>query len=47
MGKNGGVIKKILWDHFAGFWVMHDNRFPKDYRNDIYETVDKAMKCGG
>ncbi|UTR14298.1 transposase [Salipaludibacillus sp. LMS25] len=46
MGKNGGVIKKILWDHFAGFWEIQDHRFPKDYQNDIYETVDKAMKCG-
>ncbi|KAF0825384.1 hypothetical protein KIS1582_0691, partial [Cytobacillus firmus] len=47
MGKgNSGVIKQILKDHFDGFWRMHSVRFPETYREDIKETVEKAIRCG-
>lgn len=46
MKKGTGVIKEILKDHFAGFWDLHDRRFPESYRNDIKETVEKTIKCG-
>ncbi|TWG79185.1 hypothetical protein L604_002600000250, partial [Bacillus subtilis J27] len=41
-----GVIKRILKDHFDGFWRMHSDLFPKSYREDIKETVEKAIRCG-
>ncbi|MGJ9384156.1 transposase zinc-binding domain-containing protein [Salipaludibacillus sp. CF4.18] len=40
------MIKKILLDHISRFWQLHDRRFPEEYRDDIYETVYKAIKCG-
>lgn len=47
MGKQrSGIIKQILKDHFDGFWKLNDWRFPKSYRDDIKETVEKAMRCG-
>lgn len=47
MGKeNSGIIKRMLRDHFDGFWKMHSNLFPKRYRKDIEETVQKAIRCG-
>lgn len=44
-GKSG-VIKQILKDHFSGFWYMYSHLFPEDYRDDIKETVEKAIRCG-
>lgn len=44
--QNSGIIKKILRDHFDGFWYIHEHRFPKEYREDIKETVLKTLKCG-
>lgn len=44
--QNSGVIKKILKDHFYGYWQMHSGLFPESYREDIKETVEKAIKCG-
>ena len=41
-----GVIKRIFKDHFDGFWKLHQGRFPAAYRQDIEETVQKAMRCG-
>ena len=41
-----GIIKRILQDHFGGFWSFHANRFPASYRQDIEETVQKALRCG-
>jgi plasmid rolling circle replication initiator protein Rep len=47
MGKlKSGIIKRILKDHFDGFWKMHSYLFPKSYQADIQETVEKAIKCG-
>lgn len=48
MGKQRqeGKVKQILKDHFDGFWRMHHDRFPSEYRDDIKETVEKAIKCG-
>ena len=47
MTKRGsGVIKKILKDHFKGFWELNNYRFPEKFRNDIKDTVEKAIKCG-
>ncbi|SER28250.1 transposase zinc-binding domain-containing protein, partial [Piscibacillus halophilus] len=47
MGKKGsGVIKQILKEHFNGFWALHAQRFPVDYRDDIEETVIKTIRCG-
>lgn len=46
MAKGSGVIKQILKEHFAGFWYLHDERFPEDYREDIKETIEKTMSCG-
>ncbi|MCQ6282150.1 transposase zinc-binding domain-containing protein [Bacillus sp. EB600] len=40
-----GVIKQILKDHFDGFWRMQSDRFPESYREDIKETVEKAIRC--
>ncbi|KGP74550.1 IS91 family transposase [Pontibacillus yanchengensis] len=46
MGYHGsGVIKKILKDHFAGFWDFHSTKFPESLRDDIKETVEKTIKC--
>lgn len=46
MGRgNDGVIKRILKDHFAGFWYLHERLFPASYREDIKETVLKTIKC--
>ncbi|MFA9559290.1 hypothetical protein ACERII_18420 [Evansella sp. AB-rgal1] len=39
MKQSSGVIKKILKDHFDGFWKLHHNRFPNQYQNDIQEAV--------
>ncbi|MFB4165675.1 transposase zinc-binding domain-containing protein, partial [Alteribacillus sp. JSM 102045] len=44
--KNQGVIKKMLKDHFDGFWRLHERRFPKSHRADVKETEEKAIKCG-
>lgn len=44
--EKSGVIKRILKDHFDGFWKMHSGVFPESYREDIKETVEKAIKCG-
>jgi hypothetical protein len=41
-----GMIKQILKDHFDGYWKLHSDRFPKEIRKDIKETVEKAMRCG-
>lgn len=43
---NSGVIKRILKDHFDGFWKIHSDLFPASYREDIKETVEKAIRCG-
>lgn len=43
---NSGVINRILKDHFDGFWKMHSDLFPVSYREDIKETVEKAVRCG-
>ena len=34
-----GIIKRILKDHFNGFWEMNEEAFPAQYRKDILETV--------
>ncbi|MCJ7843450.1 hypothetical protein MUB24_21750 [Lederbergia sp. NSJ-179] len=44
--QKSGIIKHILKDHFDGFSKMNDYRFPKSYRKDMKETVEKAMRCG-
>lgn len=44
--EKSGLIKRILKDHFDGFWKMHSGVFPASYREDIKETVEKAIKCG-
>jgi hypothetical protein len=44
--KSSGVIKKILKDHFDGFWKLHHDRFPRSYQADLKEAVEKAMRCG-
>lgn len=44
--KNSGVIKQILKDHFDGYWTMYGHNYPKSYRDDIKETVLKAIRCG-
>ena len=41
-----GIIKRILKDHFDGFWRMNEEAFPAQYRQDILETVQKALRCG-
>lgn len=41
-----GIVKQIRKDHFDGYWKLHHNRFPKGYKEDIKETVEKAIKCG-
>ncbi|MBO0961655.1 transposase zinc-binding domain-containing protein [Neobacillus sp. MM2021_6] len=43
---NRGVIKRILNDHFDGYWRMNSYLFPVSYREDIKETVEKAIRCG-
>ncbi|SFG97856.1 hypothetical protein SAMN02982927_03456 [Sporolactobacillus nakayamae] len=36
MAKPGsGIIKKILKDHFDGFWKIYSDLFPESYREDI------------
>ncbi|WP_036635117.1 transposase zinc-binding domain-containing protein, partial [Paenibacillus alginolyticus] len=44
--KKKGTVKKILKDHFHGFWQMHAESYPESVRKSIEETVQKAMKCG-
>jgi len=44
--QKSGVIKRILKDHFDGFWKLHFTLFPSAYRADIEETVLKAIRCG-
>lgn len=44
--KKRGIIKQILKDHFDGYWYLNDYRIPKEIRNDILETVKKAIRCG-
>jgi hypothetical protein len=44
--QKSGIIKRILKDHFDGFWKIHSTLFPQKYRNDIEETVQKAIRCG-
>ena len=46
MRGTSGVIKRILKDHFDGFWQLHSTRFPESYREDIKETVLKTIRCG-
>ena len=46
MSKGSGVIKLILKEYFIGFWELHSNRFPEEYRKDIKETVKKTISCG-
>lgn len=41
-----GIIKRILKDHFDGFWKMNEEAFPAQYRQDIIETVQKSLRCG-
>ena len=43
---SSGVIKRILKDHFDGFWNLHSRHFPASYREDIKETVLKTIRCG-
>lgn len=43
---SSGIIKRILKDHFDGFWKMHSGLFPESFREDIKETVEKAIRCG-
>ena len=43
--RKSGVIKQILKEHFSGFWYMHSELFPKAYRDDIKETVEKTIRC--
>ncbi|MCO7127380.1 transposase zinc-binding domain-containing protein [Sporolactobacillus shoreicorticis] len=44
--RSSGIIKRILKDHFDGFWKFHSDLFPESYREDIKETVQKTIKCG-
>lgn len=44
--KKKGIVKQILKDHFAGFWFLHADLFPKALQADIKETVEKAIRCG-
>jgi hypothetical protein len=44
--QKSGVIKRILKDHFDGFWRMHSTLFPSSYRADIEENVLKAIQWG-
>lgn len=44
--RNSGVIKQILKDHFDGFWKIHSDLFPTEYREHIKETVEKTIRCG-
>ena len=39
------VIKRILKDHFDGFWRLHEEKFPAVYRYEIEETVQTAIQC--
>ncbi|MEK4230503.1 transposase zinc-binding domain-containing protein [Solibacillus sp. FSL H8-0538] len=41
-----GIIKRMLNDHFDGFWRMNQEAFPAAYRQDILETVQKTIRCG-
>jgi len=43
---NRGIIKRILQDHFIGFWEFHKEKFPESYRKDIEETIQKTIRCG-
>ncbi|MCY9667015.1 hypothetical protein M5X11_19100 [Paenibacillus alginolyticus] len=40
--KKKGMVKKILKDHFPGFWLMHAETYPESVRKSIEETVHKA-----
>lgn len=40
--KKRGVVKRILKDHFHGFWELHENLFPQELRGAIPEAVKKA-----
>jgi hypothetical protein len=40
-----GTIKRILKDHFDGYWKMHSDLFPESFREDIKETVDGYGAC--
>ncbi|MDP4107371.1 MAG: hypothetical protein Q8935_20750 [Bacillota bacterium] len=40
------VIKRILKDHFDGFWKMYSGVFPATYLEDIKATIEKAITCG-
>jgi plasmid rolling circle replication initiator protein Rep len=46
MSSNSGVIKRILKDHFDGYWKMHSDSYPESFREDIKDTVIKAIRCG-
>jgi plasmid rolling circle replication initiator protein Rep len=46
MYHGSGVIKKILKDHFDGYWYMNSETYPASFRDDIKETVQKAIRCG-
>jgi hypothetical protein len=41
-----GVIKRILKDHFDGFRKIHSGVLPASFREDIKETIEKAIKRG-
>lgn len=43
--KKSGVVKRILKDHFDGFWKLHAHLFPKSLQGDIEETVLKSLRC--
>ena len=43
---NSGIIKRILKDHFDGYWKMYANSYPEEYRDDIKDAVTKAIRCG-
>lgn len=43
--KRSGVVKRILKDHFDGFWKLNAHRFPKTLQGDIEETVLKSLRC--
>ena len=46
MKKCNGVIKKILRDHFEGFWAGNKIKFPEKVREHLYDDVQKMMNCG-
>lgn len=41
-----GIVKKILKDHFHGYWEMNKDTYPEVYRESIEDNVRKAIRCG-